>query len=361
MKAALYRGSDKPIVVEEIEIDAPEGSEVLVDLNACGVCHSDLHVMGMMAQPPVPMVLGHEAAGVVRAVGKDVTSVAAGDHVIVAFRGACGKCFYCVKGMRNLCTESDLPDRQATGPRPRLRKEGAPVMQGVMVAGWAHQVLLPETSMVKVRKDAPLDKVSLIGCGVMTGIGAAIHTAKVEPGSDVAVIGCGGVGLNVIQGAKLAGAHRIIAVDLLPNKLEMAREFGATHCVAAGEGDPVAKVKEISPYLDYAFEVIGLPVTVQQAFAMIRPGGMAVVIGVGTGHIAEIPLGDFLQEKRLVGSIYGSGQVHVDIPRLVDLYMEGKIMLDQLVSQVRPLNEVNQAIKALKAGEVARTLLSMAL
>ncbi len=361
MKAALYRGSDKPIAIEEIEIDAPEGSEVLVDVTACGVCHSDLHVMARMPQTPVPMVFGHEAAGVVRSVGKDVTSVAAGDHVIVAFRGACGKCFYCVKGMRNLCTASDLPDRQANGPRPRLRKEGAPVMQGVMVAGWAHQVLLPETSMVKVRKDAPLDKVSLIGCGVMTGVGAAIHTAKVEPGSDVAVIGCGGVGLNVIQGAKLAGAHRIIAVDLLPNKLEMAREFGATHCVAAGEGDPVAKVKEISPYLDYAFEVIGLPVTVQQAFAMIRPGGMAVVIGVGTGHIAEIPLGDFLQEKRLVGSIYGSGQVHVDIPRLVDLYMEGKIMLDQLVSQVRPLNEVNQAIKALKAGEVARTLLSMAL
>ncbi|MDY6829164.1 MAG: Zn-dependent alcohol dehydrogenase [Pseudomonadota bacterium] len=359
MKAALYRAADKPIQVEDVELGSVEPNEVLVDLEACGVCHSDLHVMHMLPQAPVPIILGHEAAGVVKEVGGAVSKVQPGDHVIIAFYGACGHCFYCVKGMRQLCCNRDIPARQVDGERPRITANGMPVMQGVGVGGWAHQVLLPESSIIKIRNDAPLDKVSLIGCGVMTGVGAAIHTAKVEAGSDVAVIGCGGVGLNIIQGARLAGANRIIAVDLLPNKLEMAREFGATHCVNGKDGDPVEQVKAIAPTLDYAFEAIGLGATVQQAFAMIRPGGTAVVVGVGFGKTAEIPLGDFLQEKKLIGSIYGSGQVHVDIPRLVDLYMEGKLALDPLISQVRPLSEVNEALRAMEAGEVARTLLSM--
>ena len=359
MKAAVYRGLEKPILVEEVELASTEGSEVLVDITSCGVCHSDLHIMNMMPEAPMPMVFGHEAAGVVNEVGENVTSVKAGDHVIIAFYGSCGFCFHCVKGMRNLCTNRDFADRQFDGARPRLKTGGIPTMQGVGVGGWATQALMPESSIIKVRDDAPLDKIGLIGCGVMTGVGAAIHTAKVEPGSDVAVIGCGGVGLNIIQGARLAGANKIIAVDLMDSKLEMARQFGATHCVSGANGDPVAQVQALAPTLDYAFEAIGLGATVQQAFAMIRPGGTAVVVGVGMGKVAELPVGDFLQEKKIMGSMYGSGQVHVDIPRLVDLYMEGKLELDALISKVRPLSEVKEAFDDMTGGNVARTMLDV--
>jgi S-(hydroxymethyl)glutathione dehydrogenase/alcohol dehydrogenase len=211
--------------------------------------------------------------------------------------------------------------------------------------------------VVKIREDAPMETVCLVGCGVTTGIGAALWTARVQPGSDVAVIGAGGVGLNVIQGARLASARRIIAIDLLDNKLEMAKQFGATHVINSSREDAVAKVKEITDgYLDYAFEAIGIPSLVEQAFAMIRPGGTAVAVGVTRGNVT-IPGGAFLQEKKLIGSLYGSASVQAAIPRLVDLYMEGKVMLDELVSKRRPLEEINEAFDDMEKGNVARSVI----
>ncbi len=362
MKAAVLRGAD-PMQVEQVELDGPEAGEALVKITACGVCHSDLHsIKGAKLRPmPIPVILGHEAAGVVQEVGANVSSVAAGDHVIMAFHPTCGTCHYCVRGMTQLCERPDDPERSAAGPRPRLRIDGKPVRQGISVAGFSEYTVMPEGGVIKIRDDAPLETVCLVGCGVTTGIGAATNTAKVEAGSDVAVIGLGGVGLNIVQGARLSGAHRIIAVDTVAYKLELAKRFGATHTVDASSEDPVARVREISGgYLDYAFEAIGLAETVQQAFEMVRAGGTAVVVGV-TAQPVTVPGFGFLREKKLIGSLYGSASVKYMIPRLVDLYMEGKVLLDELVSKRRPLEQINEAFEDMEAGTVARSVLDMRL
>jgi len=363
MKSAVLTGPG-PLTIEEVTLDGPEAGEVLVKIHACGVCHSDLHhihgVRNSGQSLPSPVILGHEAAGIVESVGQGVTSVVPGDHVIMAFHPTCGKCFYCRRAMPQICETPDYPERAVDGPRPRLKINGeTPARQGIGVGGFSEYTCMPEGGVIKIRKDAPLDIVCLIGCGVTTGIGAVVNTAKVEAGSNVAVIGLGGVGLNVVQGARLAGAHRIIAVDMLPDKLEMAARFGATDFVnAAEEPDVVGKVKEIAGgYLDYAFEAIGLARTVEQAFAMIRSGGTAVVVGV-TGEDVTVPGRAFLGEKKLIGSLYGSASIHYMIPRLVDLYMENKIMLNELVSKRRPLSEINEAFADLEEGHVARTVIN---
>jgi len=361
MRAAVYRSPD-PLTVEQMDINGPEAGEVLVKIDSCGVCHSDLHVMNMMtaAKMQAPMVLGHEAAGVVEEIGDGVTSVAPGDHVVIAFHPTCGRCYYCVRAMPQLCERSDFPDRSARGERPRLTQDGSPIQQGVGVGGFAQYSVMPDFGVIKIRDDAPLAAASLVGCSVTTGVGAAINAAQVEPGSDVAVIGLGGVGLNVVQGARLAGAHRIIAVDLLDHKGEEAMQFGATDFVNGGDDDAIQQVKRIAAggYLDYAFEAIGLPQTVAQAFDMIRPGGTAVVVGLVTQPVT-IPGRDFLQEKKLIGTLYGSSSVHHDIPKLIDLYMDGKLLLDELISRRRPLGEINEAMADMEAGEVARTVIDV--
>ncbi len=362
MKAAVLREANGKLAIENLTYGPLEHGEVRVNITACGVCHSDLHFIEGGFPVMGPTVLGHEAAGIVDEAGPGVTSVVKGDHVVIAFHGSCGYCFFCTKGMRNLCERADPPERSSFGPRPRLFDASEkPVMQGVSVAGFAEQTILPEGSIIKIREDAPLEKVCLVGCGVMTGVGAAIHTAKVEAGSDVAVIGCGGIGLNIIQGARLAGAHRIIAIDTLDNKLKMAEQFGATHFINSTKENPVVKAQQITGRgPDYSFEAIGLKATVEQAFNMIRSGGTAVVVGVGRmGMNAEIPVLSFLSEKKLIGSLYGSGQVHVDIPRLIDLYMDGKLMIDELVSKVRPLSEINEAFEDMKKGAVARSVMNV--
>lgn len=354
MRAAVFEGMDQPIAVRDVELDGPRRNEVLVKVAACGVCHSDLHVMKIM---PGPVVFGHEVAGVVEAMGEGVDDLQAGDHVVCAFHPSCGRCYYCVRGMPEICDRTDFPERAATGANPRLRLDGKPVRQGIGVGGFAEYTCMPRGGVVKIREDAPLELVGLVGCGVTTGICAAINTAKVKPGSTVAVIGCGGVGLNVIQGARLAGAYRIIAVDPVPYKLELAQQFGATHAVDSSKENPVAAVQALADgHLDYAFEVVGLGATVRQAWDMIRPGGMAVVVGLGREE-ASIPLGGFLQEKKLIGSLYGSASIQADIPRIIDLYMDGRILLDELVSRRRPLAEVNEAFTDMEAGTVARSVL----
>jgi S-(hydroxymethyl)glutathione dehydrogenase/alcohol dehydrogenase len=359
MKSAVLRNAN-PMQVEDVTLADPEAGEVLVKIAACGVCHSDLHTINRArggAALPAPVILGHEVAGIVEATGPGVNSVAPGDHVVVAFRPNCGNCHYCLRGFHNLCERPDNPERLIGGSRPRLSRDGVAIQQGIGVAGFSDYTLVTERAAIKIRDDAPLDVVCLVGCGVTTGVGAAINTARVEAGSDVAVIGIGGVGLNVVQGARLAGARRIIAVDTNPSKAALAAQFGATDFVDASKVDAVEEVQKMTDgYLDYAFEAIGLGVTVTQAFNMVRAGGTAVVVGV-VGQDVTIPGIPFLREKKLIGSFYGSAHVQHDIPKLIDLYMDGKIMIDELVSKRRPLVEINEAFADMEAGNVARSVM----
>lgn len=358
MKAAILWGP-QPLEIAEVDINGPEAGEVLVKIKACGVCRSDYGLIENAREPLLPpVILGHEAAGVVEAIGEGVTSVAPGDHVVLAFHATCGHCFYCVKGMPNLCERPDNPDRSGGGPRPRLTLGGKPLRQGVGVGGFAEYAVMPEGGVVVLRRDVPLETACLVACCVTTGIGAVTTTARVKAGSDVAVIGLGGVGMSIVQGARLVGARRVIAIDLLDSKLRLAGQFGATDTVNAADHDPVQTVRELTSnrLVDYAFDATGVPLAVEQAFAMVRPGGTAVAVGVTRGTVS-LPGLAFLQERKLIGSLYGSASIRVDIPRIVDLYMDGKVMLDQMVSRHRPLEEINEAFADLKAGAVVRTVI----
>ncbi len=352
MKAAVMKEVKQPLVIEEVTLDEPGPGQVLVKTAASGVCHSDLHFIEGLWPVPLPAVLGHEAAGVVEQVGEGVTYVQPGDHVILLFIPFCGSCENCSTGRPNLCSQG----RKTTA---MLKIGDRVVPQFLSMSSFAEYTLVGERGVVKIRKDVPLEGAALVGCGVMTGVGAAINTAKVRPGTSCAVIGAGGVGLNVIQGCALAGAEKIIAIDVHPNKLEMAREFGATHFIDASKDDPVAKVRELTgPGAHYAFEVIGLPAAITQAFDMVRPGGEAVVVGMAPlGSVAEISAPAFLAEKVLKGCVYGSTRPRYDMPRILDLYAAGKLKLDELVSRTYPLEGINDAFAAMKAGEVARSVI----
>jgi S-(hydroxymethyl)glutathione dehydrogenase/alcohol dehydrogenase len=352
MKAAVLREVNKPLLIEEVTLDEPGPGQVLVKTAATGACHSDLHFIEGLWPIPLPAVLGHEASGVVEQVGPGVTYVEPGDHVILLFVPFCGTCRFCTTGRPALCTEGRL-----RGQTIHIGDQA--VRAFASMSSFAEYMVVPEGGLVSIRKDVPLDKAALVGCGVMTGVGAAINTAKVEPGTTCAVIGTGGVGLNVIQGCALAGAERIIAVDVHPNKLEMAREFGATDFIDASKEDPVAKVQELTGGgADYAFEVIGLPKAITQAFDMVRRGGEAIIVGMApAGSEATISAPAFLGEKVLRGCCYGSTRPRYDMPRLLDLYMAGKLKLDELVSRTYPLEGINDAFAAMKNGEVARSVM----
>ena len=353
MKAAVLREVKKPLVIEDVTIDDPGPGQVLVKTAASGVCHSDLHFIDGLWPVALPAVLGHEAAGVVEQVGPDVEYVEPGDHVILLFVPFCGSCRFCSTGQPYLCSQG----RRRGGTLHIGDQAVAPFLS---MSSFAEYMVVPENGVVKIRKDVPLDRAALVGCGVMTGVGAVINTAKVEPGATVAVIGTGGVGLNVIQGAELAGAERIIAIDIHPNKLEMAREFGATHFVDASKEDPIGRVRELTDGgADYAFEVIGLPQAITQAFNMVRRGGMAVVVGMAPlGSETTIDASAFLFEKTIKGCTYGSARPRYDMPRIIDLYMAGKLKLDELVSRTYPIEQINDAFDAMKNGEVARSVIA---
>jgi len=345
--------------VEDIRIDAPGPGEVLVRSVACGLCHSDLHFMEGLYPCPVPAVLGHESAGVVEAVGPDVDYVAPGDHVITCLSAYCGGCDYCLTGRLYLCSNRAALERPP-GAAPRLSgKDGSPVQQFFRLSGFAEQMLVHEHAMVKITPDMPLDRAALIGCGVTTGLGAVFRTAAIEPGSTVAVVGCGGIGLNVVQGARIAGAGRIIAVDLNPAKLELAQQFGATDVVDGSTTDAVDAVKELSRGgVEYSFEAIGLKSATEQAFAMLANGGTCTLIGmVPYGQKVELHGYDFLLEKKIQGSNMGSNRFRVDMPRYVDLYLQGRLLLDELVSARISLDEINDGFAAMKAGAVARSVI----
>jgi S-(hydroxymethyl)glutathione dehydrogenase/alcohol dehydrogenase len=358
MKAAVLREVGKPLVIEDIQVSKPAPREVLLRTAAAGVCHSDLHFVEGSYPYMLPTVLGHESAGIVEEVGSDVRYVKKGDHVITCLSAFCGDCRYCLTGRMSLCQSPDV--QRDPGSAPRLAKGDETINQFLNLSSYAEQMLVHEHALVKIREDMPLPQAALIGCGVTTGVGAVHNTAGVEPGSTVAVVGCGGVGLSCVNGAAIAGAGRIIAVDMVPGKLELAKTFGATDLINASEGDPVERVRELTDGgVDYSFEAIGLKVTAEQCFRMLCAGGTATVIGmIPVGTMVEVHGVDFLSEKKLQGCTMGSNRFRVDMPRYIEFYLQGKLFLDEMVSQRLPLEEVNDALDALKTGEIARTVLT---
>ena len=357
MKAAVLREVNKPMEIEDVQYGDPGPREVLVRTAAAGVCHSDLHFHNGSYPHAMPAVLGHESAGVVEAVGSAVNYVQPGDHVITCLSAFCGHCEHCLTGHMSLCQAPEL--QRGTGEAPRLSQNGQAIAQFLNVSSFAEYMLVHEHAVAKVRPDMPLDRAALIGCAVTTGVGAVIHTAQVEPGAAVAVIGCGGVGLAAINGAAIAGAGRIIAVDQVPGKLQLATRFGATDLINAAEADPVAAVRELTGGgVHYAFEAIGLKVTAQQAFKMVRRGGTATVIGmIPVGTMVEIHGPELLAEKKLQGSNMGSNRFRVDMPRFVDFYLQGRLHLDDMISDRIQLKDVNDAFIQLETGKVARNLI----
>lgn len=362
-QAAVFDGVGQPLRVQEIDVADPRGGEVLVKLAASGVCHSDFHVVKGEWDHDVPVVLGHEGAGVVEEVGPGVTTVQPGDHVVLSWVPYCGTCKYCLERKPALCpqlTETSYDGVMLDGTT-RFSREGHPVLSYSAMGSFAEYVVVPETGAVAVRKDAPLEIISLVGCAVATGVGAVINTARVQPGDSVLVIGCGGVGLSAVMGANLISAGKIIAADVNDGALERARALGATHVINTRNQDLATVVAEIvgEDGLDWAFEAIGLKQTIEAMYDIIRPGGTAVVVGQAPEgvRISIDPLVMSDREKSLIGSSYGSCHPAIDFPRLVDLYMEGKLNLDALIARTAPLTEVNEAFDAMGRGEDGRTVL----
>ena len=358
MKAAVFHGPKQPLSIEDIEVDKPQDREVKIRTVASGVCHSDLHFVDGLYPYAAPAVLGHEAAGIVEEVGRQVTYVKPGDHVIACLSVYCGGCEQCMSGHPNRCTNKAATQRDPKD-KPRLSQKGKLINQFLDVSSYCERMLLHENAIVKISNDIPLDRAALVGCGVTTGVGAVLNTAKVEPGSTVAVFGCGGVGLAAIQGARIAGARKIIAVDMFEGKLAMAKRLGATDTVDASSSDPIDEIKKLTGGgVDYAFEAIGLKKAAEQAFNALRPGGTATVIGmIPVGQKVELDGYMFLTERKLQGSNMGSNRFRIDMPRYLDFYLQGRLKLDEMISRRGKLEDVNEAFRAMKAGEVARTVL----
>lgn len=358
-RAAVMYEHNQPVIVEELELDEPKASEVLVRTAASGVCHSDLSVVTGAIYYDAAVALGHEGAGIIESVGDDVTEFRPGDHVILSFVSYCGSCRMCQMEKVCLCESYDVPRGFQLDHTYRLRnKSGDGILQMARIATMAEYMVVPQQNLVKIDDHYSLEQAALVGCGVTTGVGAVLNTAKVEPGSSVAVIGTGGVGLNAIQGAVLAQAERIIAVDIEERKLNFAKTFGATDVVNASMSDPVEAVRELTAGLgvDYAFEVIGNPKTILQAYNMVRAAGTAVIVGMAH-HQSEvsIPAQHLVStERRLIGSFYGSCQPKVDMPKLLNLYTEGKLKLDELITRHYRLEQINEAFADMEAGENAR-------
>jgi len=360
MQAAVAFGPQTRVVIEEVEIATPGPRDVLVKLMASGVCHSDWHILkGEWGTAQFPILLGHEGAGIVEAVGADVARLRPGDHVILSWRTSCGACEMCQRGFPAIC---ERPPVVPTKPRLR-RSPDAALGQAAGLGTFAGYALVPEIAAVRIDDDIPFAQAALLGCGVMTGVGAAINTARVQPGSSVAVFGCGGVGLNCVQGAAIAGAEMIIAVDMLDNKLEMARTFGATHTVNASREDAVQRIVELSGGLGvhYAFEAIGLvEAPFVQSILCTRRRGVTVWVGHAPLNTpVTLDARTLIQEKTVMGSFYGSARPHVDFPRLLGLYRAGRLKLDELITKRFPLEGVNDAFDALAHGEVARSVLDL--
>ena len=357
MKAAVCYEFGKPLVIEEIGIDAPQRGEVKVKLTATAICHSDVHLLRGEWGGRLPLVAGHESSGVVAEVGQGVATLRPGDPVVVSLLRSCGRCPDCTRGSPHLCSASFALDSQ-----PRLHnQQGLSIYPGLKTGSFAEYAIADQSQCVKVPGAIRMDSASLLACSVITGLGAVMNTARVPPGSCIAVIGVGGVGLNSIQGAVLSDAHRIIAVDLVEDKLDVARSFGATEAINAAQVDAVKAVRALTggAGVDYAFVTVGNAAAIEQAPRMVRRGGCVVVVGLPeVSTMASVRVHSLVAgERRLLGSYMGSTHLSVDVPRLIEYYQQGRLKLDELISRRYYLDEINEAITAMEHGEVLRNVI----
>jgi S-(hydroxymethyl)glutathione dehydrogenase/alcohol dehydrogenase len=357
MRAALYVGTEQPLSIEDVRPSPPGPHDVVVEIGASGVCHSDLSIQRGYVPLPPGVILGHEGTGRVIEVGKEVTAVNKGDRVIASFVPACGRCWFCLRDQSNHCEH----EAQAMMTPRGTRSDGSPYICMTGLGTFADTVTTSEYSVVRIDGDVPDEQLALIGCGVTTGVGAALNTAAVQPGSTVAVIGCGGVGQAVVQGARIAGAARIIAIDTVDMKRQQAKAFGATDVVDPGQGDAVEQVKQLTGGrgADYAFEVIGLPATILQAYNMARNGGTVCIVGMSRmdAQVTFPAFQLFYEEKKILGCKYGSARVRRDFQRFIDLIESGRLDTTSMVSRRISLDQVNDAFRAMEAGEVIRSVI----
>ena len=354
-------GETRPLDVRDIELDGPGEGEALVQVASAGLCHSDLSIINGSLPRQMPIVLGHEASGIVREVGRGVHGVAAGDHVVLSWVPTCGACRFCLRGRAALCEKGGLANANGTLMSGAVRFKGAYHLLGV--SGFSRQVVVAQESLIKIDPEFPLDLAALFGCAVVTGVGAAINTAKIEPGSAVAVFGAGGVGLSVVMGAKLAGADPIVVLDLLESKRKLALELGATHAIDGGRTEALKELRDLTGGgADYAFEAVGSGKLLESAFRATRRGGTTVAVGLAPAdeRLSISPVVLVLHERTLKGSYMGSAVPALDVPRLMRLYTAGKLPVNRLVSRSLPLEAINDGFEALAGGEVARQLLTFA-
>jgi len=363
MKAAILRQIGQELTIEDITLGNPAHNEVLVEVAATGLCHTDLHFMRGHLPVSMPAVLGHETAGVVRAVGAGVSYLTPGDHVIGCLSAFCGCCEQCLSGHPSICEGQETLLRPALGEQ-RLSQGGVPVTQFMHLSGFADHVLVHENALAKIDPAMPLDRAALIGCGMMTGFGAVTRTAQVMAGQSVAVIGCGAVGLSTIQSARLAGALDIIAIDLNEDRLEMAHRFGASATINPAKEDPVSAVRGLTggKGVHAAFEAVGAAKLVEQAFLMTRKGGKTVMIGLmGLDDRVNLPFGHFIAERQVMGCDMGSNQFRTDMPRLAKFYLDGRLQLDEMLTARLPLTRINEGFTAMERGQGIRSIIDFSL
>ncbi|MBC7133666.1 MAG: Zn-dependent alcohol dehydrogenase [Roseovarius sp.] len=362
MKAAVLRAYREPLSLEEVDLLPPQTGEIRIRFAASGVCHSDMTRIEGARPSPLPIILGHEASAYVEELGPGVEGLQVGDRVVLSFLYDCGRCFFCRSGHPNLCEVGVGMLRNGTMPdgTTRLRK-GDEVLYHMTVSSFAEEAVVPARCATRVPDELPMDVAALIGCGVLTGTGAVFNAARVSPGDSVLIIGAGGVGLNAVQAAAIAGASVIVVSDINPDKLAIARDFGATHVVDARTEDPVAIARDLTHGrgVDFAFEVIGRPATIRQCHDAIRPAGTAIVVGVGeVGDCCEIDTASLpFSEKVLTGTLYGGARPGLDVERLVDLYLNDRLRLDELITRTYRLDQINEAFHDLHEGRLARGLI----
>lgn len=357
MKAAVCREFAKPLIIEDLDIRPPQFGEIRVRLAACAICHSDIHYMEGAWGGELPAVYGHEASGVVDGIGPGVGLIRSGDHVVVALIRSCGHCYFCARGEPNMC-ETRFPLDERT---PLSDRNGAPVVHGLRTAAFAEFVVVDQSQVVKIPDTMPMDSASLLTCGVITGLGAVVNTAKVPAGSSVVVIGTGGVGLNSVQGARLSGAHPVIAVDVADTKLDAAVSFGATHTINPSRQDLPAVVRSLTAGrgADYVFVTVGSVPAITAGIGLLRRSGTCVVVGMpAMGIKMNFEALDFADKgQTIIGSKMGSARLPIDVPNLVELYENKRLRLDELVSARYPLDEINEAVAMVKSGAALRNVI----
>ncbi len=358
MKAAVLVETGKPLVIEDVVISKPGPHEVLIRTAACGLCHSDLHFIDGAYPHPLPAIPGHEAAGIVEAIGSEVRTVAVGDAVVSCLSAYCGHCEFCVSGRMSLCLGADT--RRGPDEAPRItRPDGTTVGQMLNLSAFAEQMLIHEHACVRIDPDMPLDRAAVIGCAVTTGAGTIFNACKLTPGETVAVVGCGGVGLATINAAKIAGAGRIIAADPIKEKRDLAIKLGATDVIDASAEDAAAQIIELTKGgVDHAVEAVGRPASGDLAIGSLKRGGTATILGMmPLDHKVGLSAMDLLSGKKLQGVLMGSNRFPVDIPRLVDFYMRGLLDLDSIVAETIPLEQINDGFEKMKKGDAARSVI----